>query len=333
MQDKHIVIVHKDEDRDLFINKVTYPKTVYHVGDNPLPGEIHSDPKFYNQAFLAKWIIENFDNLPEYVIFSQAIPHDHVHEPVLAIDSTLTGDWGSFAFARCVYDQYSLEWVHTNPILLLAEKFGINFTNCQNIAKPLFITYPGEIMFISKRKILEKGKDFFQKIIDFSKDEVFFSLMRESQHPTYFWRYLYDNRPELRGLSHKEKVNTIVTNINKSFGLLGWSFESLWFYLLADNKTFNEINESQACLGNKLYFNTFSEKYEDFNFAKSPINDLFINNFKNYENDWFDWNCPNYLKWRETLKEKIIWEGENQGFDGQMLLDYFERIGYKHISL
>ena len=50
------------------------------------------------------------------------------------------------------------------------------------------------------------------------------------------------------------------------------------------------------------------------------------------ENDWFDWECPNYLKWREKLVEKTIWEGQQRGFNGQELLDYYNKIGYKHIS-
>ena len=42
MQNKHVVVIHKDEDRDLFINKIKYPKTVYHVGDNPEKDDIET---------------------------------------------------------------------------------------------------------------------------------------------------------------------------------------------------------------------------------------------------------------------------------------------------
>ena len=51
------------------------------------------------------------------------------------------------------------------------------------------------------------------------------------------------------------------------------------------------------------------------------------------ENDWFKWDCPYYLKWREKLIEKTIWEGQQRGFDGKQLLEIYERVGYKHISL
>jgi hypothetical protein len=57
-----------------------------------------------------------------------------------------------------------------------------------------------------------------------------------------------------------------------------------------------------------------------------------IFNFKLLENNWFDWNCPNYLKWREKLIEKTIWEGEQRGFDGLEYIKHLEEYGIKHIS-
>ena len=132
MQDKHFVIVHYKEDRDIFINKLKYPKTVFHVGDNPEPDDIQIDPKHGSQALLAKYILDNYENLPDYVILSQADPTDHVHEPLLAFDSTLTGKWGSFCYARSMHNQYSTSWVRLNPIRSVARKLGIKFHNDNN---------------------------------------------------------------------------------------------------------------------------------------------------------------------------------------------------------
>jgi hypothetical protein len=56
-------------------------------------------------------------------------------------------------------------------------------------------------------------------------------------------------------------------------------------------------------------------------------------NFRLLENDWFDWDCPNYLKWREALIHQTVLEGESRGFDGRELIKYYENFGYKHISL
>jgi hypothetical protein len=336
MQNKHVVMLHKNEDRDIFINKLKYPKTVYHVGDNPEPGDIHVDPKFGLQSCFAMWILDNYDNLPDYVIFSQAEPSDHVHEPLLAFDSTLTAKWGSFCYARSMYDQYSLDWTKINPIRTLAHKLGYGFHNDNNIRKVLYYFFPGEILYISKEKILEKPKSFYELIISIDIENKFVDYVNEN-YPAYVYRYLRILHPELNSFSSKEKITQLTTHHKRPHSYIGFSFEALWFILLADKDLFDLLDSSQACLGNKFYFNTNNEKYDpNFKFSKFPysnnVHETKIN-FKLFENDWFDWECPYYLKWRETLVEKTIWEGEQKGFDGQELLNFYEKIGYKHISL
>ena len=167
MQDKHFIIIHKDEDRDIFINKLNYPKTVFHVGDNPQPGDIIVDKSSGNQSLLLKWIIENFYNLPEFVIFSQAYPDDHVHEPLLAIESTLTAGYGSFCYARPIYNQFSSSWVRINPIREFAHKLGLGFINDNNISKYLYCFGPGEIFYVSKEHILKRPISFYENLIFF----------------------------------------------------------------------------------------------------------------------------------------------------------------------
>jgi hypothetical protein len=49
-------------------------------------------------------------------------------------------------------------------------------------------------------------------------------------------------------------------------------------------------------------------------------------NFRLLENNWFDWDCPNYLKWREALIEKTIWEGNQRGFKGNK--DQFTTVSF-----
>ena len=56
-------------------------------------------------------------------------------------------------------------------------------------------------------------------------------------------------------------------------------------------------------------------------------------NFKLLENDAFDWDCPNYLKWREELVKKTIYEGSKFNFNPYQLLEFYKSIGYKHITL
>jgi hypothetical protein len=51
------------------------------------------------------------------------------------------------------------------------------------------------------------------------------------------------------------------------------------------------------------------------------------------ENDWFDQDCPNYKTWKEELKNNLLNEGRMRGFNAQELLEFYEYVGYKHISL
>ena len=43
------------------------------------------------------------------------------------------------------------------------------------------------------------------------------------------------------------------------------------------------------------------------------------------ENDWFDQDCPNYKTWKEALKNNLLNEGNQRGFDGLGLIDYYEK--------
>ena len=78
--------------------------------------------------------------------------------------------------------------------------------------------------------------------------------------------------------------------------------------------------------------NNYNLDFKFCRFPYSPNMSETIMNFKRLENNWFDWDCPNYLKWRKTLVEKTIWEGEQRGFDGLGYVKYLEQSGCKHIS-
>ena len=338
MQNKHFIIVHKNEDREIFINKLKYPKTIYHVGNNPEPDDICIDSSISNQTLLFRWIIENYTNLPDFVIYSQAYPDDHVHEPLLAIESTLTAGYGSFCYARPIYNQFSSSWVRINPIREFAHKLGLGFINDDNISKYLYCFGPGEIFYVSKEHILKRPISFYENLIFWNTDEKYFELVNKAVKPSYLFREINLYHPELKNLSRQEQLNKLTEKWPlKHNGYSGWSYEALWSIIWADKELFNLLNKSQACLGNKLYFNSNEKTYDpNFNFwlfPYSPNLNQTVSNLKLLENDWFDWNCPHYLKWREKLIEKTIHEGNQRGFNGLELIDYYEKIGYKHISL
>lgn len=341
MQDKHVVTFRTYEDRDIFINKIKYPKTVYQIegtgeveeGDIVLPNIQVTD------WIIAKYIVDNYDNLPEYVIFSQANPNDHVHEMLLAIDSTFTGGFGSFAYARSMYNQWTSNWDKCFPVRLVAHMLGIGFKNDDNCSKFIYPNHCGCIFYVSRNRILEKPKSFYQNIIDCDNDEKLFEILENLNYPSYFWNDINKYFPDLRNLSKEEKLKIRVSYSNnknrKDYFAL--AMEPLWFLVFANKELFDLLDNAQAAIGNKLYFDTSKNSYDpNFRFLKFPYSfnsqETSIN-FKTLENDWFKWDCPYYLKWREKLIEKTIWEGQQRGFDGKELLEFYKSVGYKHISL
>jgi hypothetical protein len=335
MQDKHVVVFQMNEDRSTFIDKIEFSKTVYHIGGrNPQLGDICCSDKQSIDWILAQYIVDNYDNLHEYTIFTQADPDPHVHEMLLAMKSTFTANYGNFAYARAIHNQYSTTWVRWQPISLAAKLMGLDFHNDLNTLKPIFILHPGSIFYVHRDRIRERPKSFYQNMIDLDNDDNFYEYHYNYDHPNWVWRML-DNNKELKNLSKTEKIK------NKSFKnernqFWGLSIEPLWYFVFANEELFNHLDTAQAALGNKLYFDIRNQKYNIdqkfyiFPFAQSI--EQTIMNFKLLENDWFDWDCPNYLKWREKLVEKTVWEGQQRGFDGLEYVKHLEQYGIKHIS-
>lgn len=340
MQDKHVVIVRATEDRDIFINKVKYPKTVYQIEGKGTPedSDIVIDHTIGFPAIMSSWILNNWDNLPEYIIFCQANPNDHVESMLLAIDVDFTSDWGSFSYARALHNQYSTDWIYCCGPRLFLKEFGIQFDNDNNISKGTYVFYPGDHFYISRKKILEKSKSFFEKLIYFDNEEVYFNLLRNHKYPTHFWLDLNLYHTELKKLNKNEKLDFFIgPRDGRDYGHFGLTTEILFPYFFADEKKLKLLNKSQAVIGNELYFDTSKNQYDHyFNFEIFPYSNEFmktINNFRLFENDWFDYNSEAYMKWREKLIEKTYIEAKRMNFDADILLDFYERIGYKHISL
>lgn len=335
MQDKHAVIFHMKEDRTQFIDKIEMSKTIYHIGGkNPSPGDICCSDKQSIDWIIAQYIVDNYDNLHEYTIFTQADPSDHVHEMLLAMQSTFTAKYGNFAYARAIHDQYSTNWTRWQPISLAAKLMGLEFFNDLNFPKPIFILHPGSIFYVHRDRIRERPKSFYERMIELDNDDKFYEYHWNYEHPQWVWD-LIDMDPELKKLSKIEKIkNKSYRNERNQFW--GLSIEPLWYFVFADKNLFDQLNKAQASFANKLNFNINASTYDpDFKFVLPPYSynvSEIIMNFKKMENDWFDWNCPHYLKWREALIEKTIWEGEQRGFDGRMYIKYLEHSGIKHIS-
>jgi len=349
MQDKHIVIFRGKEDRDIFINKIKFSKTVYHIdgiGGEPEDGDIVVGNQQVTDWIHAKYIVDNYDNLHEYTIFAQADPTDHVHEPLLAIESTFTGLYGSFSYARSIYEQYTLTWERLHAVYLSSKRLGIDFHNANNSRKFIYYCTPGTTFYVHRDRIRERPKSFYENIIKCDNDVDFFNYVLDYNHPDWLWAEINRAHPELRHLSKIEKLKKITSELPKAMTLnsskpkddyFGVSTEPLWSSIFFTGKEmFDLMDTAQATIGNKLYFDLRKNNYDlDFKFSRFPYSPNMsetILNFKRLENNWFDWDCPNYLKWREALIEKTIWEGKQRGFDGLGYVKYLEQSGCKHIS-
>jgi hypothetical protein len=330
MQDKHIVIVHTREDREIFINKVKYSKTVYHAdveGGKAESSDIIVDKKQCMDWIFAQYIVDNYDNLHEYTIFCQANPFDHVHEALLAIDSTFTSGFGSLCYARSIYNQYYYAGNNPryHPISLVSKLINLGLHNEDNIDKSIYVCHCGAIFFAHRDNIRQRPKSFYQNIIDMDNDELLLEKYINHNPPAYFKNHLNRAHPDLSHLSMKDKLYATFYK-NKRDDFFGTCIEPLWFYILCDKDLFNKINRGQAALGNQLSFGPYNIFPFDDHTGSTMLN------FKRLENSWFDFDCPYYQKWRGTLKEKTIETGKLFNINGEQYLNYLEANNIKHIS-
>jgi len=349
MQDKHVVIFHGREDRDIFINKCELPKTIYHIdgiGGKAEPGDIIVDNHQVTDWIMAKHIVDNYDNLPEYTIFTQADPNDHCVELSNSIKCKFTDKYGSFCFARSLCEQFTFGWQRLHSAALSAERLGIGFHNSMNDRKIMYYFAPGNIFYVHRDRIRERPKSFYQSIIDLDNDEDFFNYVENYNLPYWVYREIDKCYPNLKKLSKKEKIVQLTKLVpqyitqnssKKRDDYFGISTEPLFTFLIfMDKKIIKIIDEAQSVMGNKLYFNTNNSHYNyDFYFNKFPYHDnkhQTTFNFKQFEENWFDRDCPYFKKWQEFNKEKLRFEARKSGRNEDELVRFFENLGFANIT-
>lgn len=315
MQDKQIVMVRYKEDRDRLITKLKYPTIVYCTGPEPHPSEIPIPNIALETYGFAKYLVDHYDNLPEYTIFSQADPDPHVESFELAIDSTFTGGFGSFCYARSIHNQHAIGNVMLYPLKQIMNELGIFFKNDTSKIKPMYLTLPGMVFYLHRNKILEKPKYFYEKLLSMCNDQYMSDLITNYKYPNWFYNEIIFHYPDLNGMPRKEKLKLLADPYRcgsiRPGNFVSGSFECLWWTMFQSKENLEKLDKKLITMDKKI--------------------DIMF--FRNMENDWFKWDCPYYLKWREKLIEKTMREGQQRGFDGKQLLEFYERVGYKHISL
>jgi hypothetical protein len=199
----------------------------------------------------------------------------------------------------------------------------------------MFFVNPGCIFYLHRDRIRQYPKSFYENLLSYCDDDVLHNLLLDEDYPDYYWNDIWKMYPKVRGLSKKEQLLVLADRrTDIVYNMYSCVLEALWWYIFQTEDTRNSINAAQAQIGNKFNFN-FSAANSDSNYKFPFTNDIGRTkmNFKLLENDAFDWSCPNYLKWRETLIEKTKFEGTKFNFNPQALLEFYNSIGYKHITL
>lgn len=320
MQDKQIVFARYKENKEKLINKVKYSKVVYCGSNEPTEDDIKIPDVGLEAYAYIYHIVNNYDNLNEYTIFTQADPDPHVESFELAIDSTFTGGFGSFCYARSLMTQYGQGWVRSLPLKQVMNELGIYFDNDNNCSKNMYCVLPGTAFYVSRDRIRQRPKSFYQKMLEICNDKKMIELLLNYEYPHWYYNDISIFYPKLRGLSRKSKLEKLAEeDTGRNGNIAGCTFEALWYTIFLSLEQLDILNKKQMSIGNS--FGTYSN---------NGIDKMF---FKLMENDAFDYDCPNYLKWREKLIEKTMGEGIKFNFNPNELLEYYKSVGYKHITL
>lgn len=124
-------------------------------------------------------IVENWENLPEYVIFTQGNPFDHCSNLFDKIKSHTSEDFLYLHSTRILREEISCGW-EQKVFDQRDDKEGIfQFFRLADVAKRLlgdempkfFMFAPGQQFIASKKSIFKRGLNYYQEILnDFDKN-------------------------------------------------------------------------------------------------------------------------------------------------------------------
>jgi len=163
-KDLEVVVARYNEDID-WVKELDYKVTVYNknVEDNQLfsnnlPNVGREGHTFFNH------IVNNYDNLPEYIVFLQGKPQDHCGDVINMINNF---DFKTEFKPLGVLHQLTMEYEAINQQVESYSKL-IGF----DITYPIYMT-PGAQYIISRRLIKNKPLSYYQKILDSLSHELY----------------------------------------------------------------------------------------------------------------------------------------------------------------
>lgn len=166
-----IVVARYNENMD-WLKTIQWNYVVYNKGEDDIPDWVKNIIKLPNigresHTYL-RYIVDNYDNLPDYIAFLQGNPFDHSKELIKKI-SDLNKDCNYFNLSDKVRTCRTYRYRHRNPSriqLLTAESAKKIFID--NMTS--FVYTGGAEFIISKKSILFHTKITYQKIMDLLVD-------------------------------------------------------------------------------------------------------------------------------------------------------------------
>lgn len=163
-KDLEVIVARYNEDID-WVTELTYKAKIYnknvkdnHLFANNLPNVGREGHTFFYH------IVNNYDNLPEYLAFLQGKPHDHCNDVINLINNF---DFKTEFKPVGVLHQLTMEYDGINQQVESYSK-RMDF----NITYPIYMT-PGAQYIISRRLIKSKPLEYYKKILDSLSHEIY----------------------------------------------------------------------------------------------------------------------------------------------------------------
>lgn len=159
------VVVARYNENIEWTNQLNYKVNIFnkneddnHLFDYNLPNVGREPHTFFT------YIINNYDNLPEYIAFVQGNPFDHCNNVINEINNF---DFKTEFKQLGVLHQLTMEYESINQqVQSYSNQIGFNITY------PIYMT-PGAQYIISRRLIKKKPIEFYQRILDTLKYEKY----------------------------------------------------------------------------------------------------------------------------------------------------------------
>jgi hypothetical protein len=189
---KNLVVARYNEDIEWtkqFSN--VFNVIIYNKGEKlNVPNEIMMDNVGREGHTYYKYIVDNYDNLPEYTIFLQGHPFDHSPNIIQNLSICAKPSWNRpFKFLSETIHKNNLDF--QKGYYPQCEKIYDTHEFLFNSRKNRKITFgPGAQFMVSRDRILSRSKEYYEKIVkllDYSSNPM------EGHHIERFHSYIFNS--------------------------------------------------------------------------------------------------------------------------------------------